>query len=159
MHPHKGIYISATTSPVWKDGHVYHVTGSTRVANLHTVVYCTAGCLASSSLQVSTHIAYHSKALLKFNLNSILPLLYPYVAEMVDDGEEEFLHVQAKIAGSTGKVCKAGRPFCRDDNLLLSWSLGAIMQHIYCVVCQNRGQPRIWGYRFALHHMTYTTHN
>ena len=73
----------------------YHMTVArkhvpSKFIHIYTVIFCTVGrpCLSCSSLQVSAHIAHHSKVLLKLIQKLILPLLYPYVAETVDDREE-----------------------------------------------------------------------
>ena len=53
------------------------------------IQYCSRSSVSSSILQLSTHTAQHSKALLKLNLKLILPLFYLfYVAEAVDGGED-----------------------------------------------------------------------
>ena len=60
--------------------------------HIHTVIFSAVGqpSLSCWSLQVSAHIAHHSKALLKVNLELILSLLYPYVAEAVDGEKDSF---------------------------------------------------------------------
>ena len=82
--------------------HIHHMTVAGKYARsefIHklAVIFCIVGLhpLPRSSLQVSTHIAHHSKALLKPILKPILP----YVAEAVDGGEEGsfFTYVQVNI--------------------------------------------------------------
>ena len=78
------------------------------------LMFCTVGQPSLPRLQVFTQIAHHSKVLLEAEpIKLILPHLYPYLAEVVDGGEEGsyFTYMQVNVAGSMGNVCKAGHSF------------------------------------------------